>query len=321
MGQIKFDGLMVGRYDEKRRVYQLGVLPAAGHKFTICYQINGPKRDGAFAVTLPDERGIWRLGIANRQADAELFFSETEPDRQNPPGDVSSPEAMDFGWVLDIEGDEFPDHPKPMPLIPGNLKPIFHIRNGVIFNANLTMRLKRTVGGRNEESFGAASNAIGVDLDVMPGEVIFLRNVETGEDIFRIMVEPKELVRVFINNIPPDEHTLIPGHSDTTFHFRMYYDTFDVEDNKRYDFSITDENAPQPHHHGGTSSADPAAGHFLSDSDEHHHHGSGNKPEANRSFAAPEPAEDSKPSCTDGRGAPGMMCGTTHLSISSKSLR
>ena len=122
LGQIKFDGLMIGRYDHDRRIYQLGVLPAEGHKFTICYQIDGPRRVSATSVTLPEERGIWRLGIANREPDTELYYSETEPDRHNPPNDPTSREAMDFGWVLDLESDEFPGHPKPMPLIRGKLK-------------------------------------------------------------------------------------------------------------------------------------------------------------------------------------------------------
>ena len=79
LGQIKFDGLMIGRYDRDQRIYQLGVLPAEGHKFTICYQIDGPRRVSATSVTLPEERGIWRLGIANREPDTDSTTAKLKP--------------------------------------------------------------------------------------------------------------------------------------------------------------------------------------------------------------------------------------------------
>ena len=306
LGQIKFDGLMIGRYDHDRRIYQLGVLPAEGHRFTICYQIDGPRRVSATSVTLPDERGIWRLGIASREPDAELYYSETEPDRHNPPDDPTSPEAMDFGWVLDLESDEFPDHPKPMPLIRGKLKPILHIRNGVVYNTSLTEPLKRTLDGKDEEVFGRVSNSVGVDLDVKPGEVIFLRNLMTGEDLFRITVEPRELVRIFINNIPSVEKPHIRGLGENTFHFRMYYDTFSVTAQHRYDFTVPSAGATPPHHDAPSGS--PPDG-------EHHHEEAANS--IPRSEIQPD---DAKPSCAGGRGIPGMICGLTHMSKFSKSL-
>ena len=306
LGQIKFDGLMIGRYDRDRHIYQLGVLPAEGHKFTICYQIDGPRRVSATSLTPPEERGIWRLGIANREPDTELYYSETEPDRHNPPNDPTSREAMDFGWVLDLESDEFPGHPKPMPLIRGKLKPILHIRNGVVYNTSLTEPLKRTLDGKGEEVFGRVSNSVGVDLDVKPGEVIFLKNLLTGEDLFRILVEPDELVRVFINNIPPVDEPHIQGLSDNTFHFRMYYDTFNVTDQNRYDFTVPSASAPEIHH--DAPSSPPADG-------GHHHE------EANvRPPAGFQPNDDPRPSCAGGRGIPGMVCGLAHLSKFSTSL-
>jgi hypothetical protein len=320
--QIKFDGLMIGRYDRDRRIYQLGVLPAEGHKFSICYQINGPRRDGATVLTLPDEkeRGVWRLGIANREPDTELYFSETEPDRHNPPNDPTSNEAMDFGWVLDLEGDEFPEHPKPMPLIPGRLKPVFHIRNGVIYNTNLTEPLKRTLDGKEEEVFGRVSNSIGVDLDVRRGEEIFLKNVKTDEDLFRIRVELNELVRIFINNIPPEGVAHIHGLSDNTFHFRMYYDTFKVDEKERYDFTVPSENAPEPAHHAipASPAATPPAP--AGSGPELTHHDSGHEHPGDQPGPSHQPSDDPRPSCSGGRGIPGMLCGTTHLSKFSKSL-
>ncbi|HXU08377.1 MAG TPA: hypothetical protein VN743_05220, partial [Blastocatellia bacterium] len=128
----------------------------------------------------------------------------------------------------------------------------------------------------------------------------------TAEDLFRITVEPHELIRVFINNIPPVGETHIHGMSDNTFHFRMYYDTFSVKANHRYDFTVPSAGATPPHH--DAPSGTPADG-------EHH------LEEAANSMPPSEiQPDDAKPSCAGGRGIPGMICGLTHMSKFSKSL-
>ena len=107
--------------------------------------------------------------------------------------------------------------------------------------------------------FGRVSNSVGVDLDVKPGEVIFLRNLLTGEDLFsRHWWSLDELVRVFINNIPSVEEPHIRGLSDNTFHFRMYYDTFKRDGSASLRFYVPSASAPPIRHDAPPGS--PAGG-------------------------------------------------------------
>lgn len=262
--RIKLDGLMLSRYGKVQKdsspVFEVGVLKAEGHKFSICWEVVDSQNNliDFEIVRLPRERGRWRLCIEGRDTDVELFKHDFDFDRkhlsENP--DLISSDSrkrMDFRWVLDLEGKEFGEHPPTLELNPGHLSPIFEFPNGLVFNELLSPMVTRSIGGGPPEPFGKVSDVVGVDIDASPDDFLVLLD-EEGGDIFRIRVEADRQVFVFINNIPPrvkgDDQALVS-------HFHMYYDAFKGVDTK-YDIQPVDKGDRHPHHPHGP---DPQEGH------------------------------------------------------------
>jgi hypothetical protein len=299
--------LIIGRYDKKQRIYEMGVVPAPEHFLSICYEITGPRRTTATRVVIPKEGRIWQLGIVGQSSDAELFFNDPEPDRLNPSAVVGSPERKDFRWVLDLENEtDFPEHTIPMPLRRNKLGPILLIKNGIVYSTELTETLERTLNGQPDGKFGAASDSIAVDLDVKVGQEVVLFNTQLQQDIFRIRLGEGELVSIFINNLP--EQT---AHG-TTLHFKFFYDVFDVSPEQQYGFSLL-------------SSPEDAQGeghiresHFELHEDRDHHV----RQESLAREIIPESRAkiEASPQCGSERGHPGFICGTCNLGQSDESL-
>jgi len=233
---IRLDGLMIGRFlkDEKGRpCCEIGVLSKAeDHKFTVCYEVAREKGITGKHVEIP-EGCLWELAIEGTEPDIEPFDSGTKPDRLNPPAEVTSPLRKDFRWVLNLESPDFPEHPEDVIVRSDQLKPIIRIKNGVVFNQQLTAKpLDRLLNGGAPEPFGLASDELGIDLNPKSGQNIVLKNIDKDEDIIRIPVTGEEDIFIFINNVPPE--SLGGNH----FHFRMYYQALEVPPDRQYDFMV-----------------------------------------------------------------------------------
>jgi hypothetical protein len=306
--RVKLDGLMLGRYgnghESSLPVYEVGFLRAPGHDLTICYEIVDQQNHAVNATRVaPPQEGHWRLEVFRRaDADAQLFitdeenFDRVELSQKRAAGKIADDDEilMDFRWVLDLEGKEFPEHPEKLYLKPNRLHPIIQFPHGIVFNEAISdIKVVRSFNGGQPEPFGEVSDIIGIDIDAKVGEEIVLRNVETGDAAFRIPVEEGRRIFININNIPPDH-----GLAHLVSHFHFYYTVFD---NVREKYDIEPEDAPPPDQRG------------HHDAGGHDHHAPGVSPGAHAGAVPAPPKEITV--CAGGRGGGGApLCGANHLS-------
>lgn len=303
--KVRFDGLMIGRYDEDERVYEIGILKAPGHELSICYQISASGQTSATRVTdLAGDGRFWSLEIEGEGADTRLFSSEKTPKRLEPP-EPDTPESYDWRWLLNLESADFPEHPKSISLRVGQFQRIIHIKNGIVYCNQLTKRLRRKLKDHSPEDFGVASDQLGVALDVRPGQEVVLRNNKTKKDIFRIRKKTEEdRVSIFIYNVPPKREPT----SSAPSHFPMYYEVLEIPSEKQYDFLQPDSQSLAVDHarHTGISTASLAP---TGNPQEYTRHDENET----RFIDGGEGSDVSVPKCFEA-GNPGMICGTTHLS-------
>ena len=283
---INVEGLIVGRYDAGESTYQIGVIPddmPDGHRLTICYEISGPLQGGATRVfDLTSGGRFWTLEVEGQTADAELFRPIPPPDRTRTP-DIGSPEARAFGWILDLEGDEFEAHPKRMPLIYGKLLPIIDIKNGAIYNGSVAKTpLLRTLNNGSATPFGKVSAILEVALNLDPRQYLVLRDTKSKRELFRFTLKADEIARVFISNVPAELPRQESGKPIPT-HFRMFYTVFDLGPKQQYDFFGQADHVDLQGKEMETGLAEAVAD------------------------------EPPPPKCGSEKGDPGMICGTTHL--------
>ena len=234
---VRIDGLMFSRHNNGEgsspAVYETGFLRADDHNFTICCEteeVDDGELISAERIT-PPQHGVWRFEILDasgektRPPDVELFINEGTPfdrvslaEKQASGATVlTDPIFMDFRWVLDLEGAEFPKHPDRLILNLNKLDPLIQFPNGIVFNEALSeIKVERTFGGGKAEPFGAVCDIIGIDIDAQPEETLLLRNIETGDCILRKRIEKGRRILVNINNIPKILHGLVS-------HFQVYY--------------------------------------------------------------------------------------------------
>jgi hypothetical protein len=228
--QVKFDGLLIGRYNGTD-TYELGVLEAPMHEFTVSYVITDPTQTTTAQVSFTGSDRFWSLGVEGRDADASEFLTGTKPNRLRLPRPGSS-EMMDYRWILHLEHDDCPAHPKPMPLEPGVLKTIIYITNGQVYTSLLTHQFERSLDSGTHVPFGVASDEMSVDIDVAAGQWVVLKSLGTGDNIFRIPIIQNRKVTLWLLNTPTMP---MPGGGPT--HFQMYYSVFpNVPPEKRYQF-------------------------------------------------------------------------------------
>ncbi|MCI0490324.1 MAG: hypothetical protein L0229_27340 [Blastocatellia bacterium] len=317
--QIHIDGLIVGRFlrerdkasagEREKNVCEMGVLPAEGHALTICYELMDAEGEiRATKVDIPQSGRRWTLEIEGSVPDARPFFSGEELDRLNPPlNDPNSALAKDFGWVLNVESDEFPEHEGHLSLKDNMLTPIIQINNGTFYNSRFSKLLERAVGDGEPEPFGSASDEISIELDPVPEkQEIVLKDTETGKCIFRIPVKDDEDTAIFIKNVPTDPPR------DNVFHFHMYYSVLGVPDERRYDFVVKpDDPAPGT----GDSEGDHSPDH-PGDHEDHSHDDSQESEEDDTSV------NETTSGCGGrfgGSGAP--LCGVVYVKGSTSRLR
>lgn len=239
--KISFEGLMVGWHNQLQHTYEVGILPAPGHGFEVSYiEAEGQRElsrwSRAFYEIAPTNR-IWELQIQNadltyRDPDASLFHSSKEPKRNEPPMPGTT-EVNDFRWTLDLESPDFPYHTKPLPMQPGLLMPILYIKNGLLYNDEVTDIIHRKHGSGAYVSFGMISLSVSADLNVAAGDSVVLRYKDSHEEIFHVPIQANRQVTFSIRNTPPHEHDPLPNEPS---HFQIFYSLFDVPFTSRSDF-------------------------------------------------------------------------------------
>jgi len=205
------------------------------HHLIISYTVNGQET----CVPLPSPLGSeWHLKIEGHHSDADLF-NVFPIDRLSAPASTADA-AKDFKWVLNLDDPrDFRNHPRPMKeqLFHNALRPIIRIRNGRLYNGELTDSLQQQLGHGSPTAFGVASNVLGVDLQVPIGQFITLRNASAGHDpnIIRHKVLEREQVKISITNVG--------SHQDERHrtHFKLYYGAFRVNDEDQYDFFTSEK--------------------------------------------------------------------------------
>jgi hypothetical protein len=240
---ISLRGLMVLRYDEKREIYEVGVVPADGHVFRINeIQMGRVERD-------LKEEGETLLRFENQ----DLFTGRIlHIDSVAPTARVVEPppiglldrqernqDESDFRWIIDLEGEEFYNHE--LPLKPGLFMPILHITSGRLLTRVLPPEsLLRRQGDGQLLEFGRVAADTAIEIQ---GEAI-LRNNATKKEIFRFKSNPGFVYRILNTPIsssanpedfePPSAH----GQHSPSDHFQYYYNAFPIERDKRFEFSL-----------------------------------------------------------------------------------
>src|SRR5689334_7217475 len=147
----RIDGLTLSRFhpaqDGSSPVYEVGFLRSEGHEFTVCYILfDKDNKPLSSARVVPPQEGSWRFGIIRGgkeiPADVQLFqvedadFDRLELSLQHgvPGANRDDPIFMDFRWVLDLEGGEFPQHPSRLELVPHRLHPAIQFTTGLVYN-------------------------------------------------------------------------------------------------------------------------------------------------------------------------------------------
>jgi len=270
--RIEMNGLMVGRYDETKKTYEVGILPAPVHALSISVVETMPGGATRELWTLPiDEipahHRTWQLEIKDRNPDANLFHF-SDPGAGNglfnrtvkPDDDMPEEKRKDFRWVIDLENN-FPEHGSTLQIRKEVLWPIIYIKNGLFYthlSEGITtgfQKLQFKSGLLTGfEEFGYASDVVAVDLGVLPeDEEVILRvapeseDGPPGADIYRLVVMPGSKYVIKIENMPTHREHVFKGNERS--HFQFYYMLFDVLGSKWYDFAgIVESGVIHPHH-------------------------------------------------------------------------
>lgn len=252
---VEFDGLMVGWYNNMD-TYELGVLPATGHSFSIKVQDFTDGRLTSewkrFFYDIPYADRTWQLELASVSTRATIP-NRTPIVRTNTP----SPNRESFSWVLDLEGDDFPDHPKQLTLKRGLLSLILQVKFGDIYNHGLSsIDIYKKSRSANAQ-FGAVSTGIKLLHTFTSPDTIIL-NSRQGR-VFEIGIDPARNrgreIKMSVHNLPAHDHVPRPNEPS---HFQLYYLLFDVPAANQYDFyDIRERNNSSFDMHLGTGRSAP----------------------------------------------------------------
>ncbi|MFL6277343.1 MAG: hypothetical protein ACJ74G_19330 [Blastocatellia bacterium] len=309
--RVLLDGIMLGCYHKAAEdaagganagpAYEVGVLRSTGHIFTICYTISDEANRvvSAAQVRRPYE-GNWRLEIRDRPPDAALFINEgVDFDRlalsqqHSAPGvNLDDPIFMDFRWVMNLEGREFPKHPNKLELRRDVFHPTIRFPNGLVYAQKLSKDMTfQSFASDQPTPFGLISDIAGIDLDAQPGEEIVFRSEDDGTALFQFRLEQGQTVDINIVNMPPNETNAVNLPS----HFQIFYRAFD-NIYKEYNVQTKQQLSLPPladHHHGGAM--------------DHHHPGPAAPP------APPPPGGEIKVCGGDFGGGDFPLCGKAFL--------
>lgn len=263
---LMFEGLLVGCYNQFSRTFQVGVIPAPEHQFTITIKEFQDER----VLLISDELNV-RIPIAEQQikpldfpldnrmwsfeieqegtpaAGASQHLSGTKPNRHAPPqkGDEDSSEAKDIRWALSLDVGEMPDFPSHGTTIKHarSLNPIINFKHGCFYNRGLirsTVYRKRE--GRPRELLGAISDRVVANVDdIRAGSRMILRTDNTGEEFFNLQFRSGRSFSISFQNTPLHEHGAGPGIRS---HFQLFYMFLNVPSANRYDLLTQDDGFP-----------------------------------------------------------------------------
>jgi hypothetical protein len=242
---ITFEGLFIGYYDNGNKVYQLGVLPASQHQFSISIQEFARHPDDFLTLVSTREFAFHDISTRNQRwifeveqaspppGNATLYYSSVEPNRLIPPDDGSA-EAKDYRWALSLDnGRDFPDHYNNLTRQFEVLNPIIHFKQGLFYNRGFIGRVYRKPESRQLEILGTISETVGANLEtIQPGANIVLKIDGSSEPIFKLSFQAGGEYRIDIKNSPPHEHDS-PAHLRS--HFPFFYLALHTSPARRYD--------------------------------------------------------------------------------------
>lgn len=252
---IRFEGLLIGHYDDRVGVYYVGVLPTLGHQFSVLIEefiqhrtapiFREPvsKREIEFQeVSLEDRKWTFEVQQLTVLPRASIYLSDFEPQRLDPPQ-----ETQDYRWAIRLEdGRDFPKHVDPITqtsniLIEKNaLRPVIQFRRGVFYNeGDLISPVFRVPEGQPWEELGQIGETIVANLEKLdPGAKLVLQIERAGgaiEEIFNVTYHPPKQYRITVRNTSPDEQV---GSPLSRGHFQIYYLAANTASANRYDLRL-----------------------------------------------------------------------------------
>src|SRR5688572_11660482 len=175
---ITFNGLLVFRPVPNENLCEVGVLRAraAPHAHILQIQVTPNPATGTGTLRLdPDvleshvQAGnvLWNLDVElNGQPVEGIEVDLDPPDDRH---EVTAENARKFGWIVNLEGDEF--HQSTLARLPNRLQPVIRLRKGELFSGCLTDSIDVKQGPpTTKPDFGFISGAVGLEIDTSAGE-------------------------------------------------------------------------------------------------------------------------------------------------------
>lgn len=246
---VLLEGLFIGYLNERGGVYQVGVLPAAGHQFAISilefeiqtigglpFLLPVGEQDIVFHDVPPGSR-MWSFFVDPAAPPVEPYYSGEFTDRFHVPGlgNELSPLGKDFHWALNLDSPiDFPQHAGALTAQPNVLNPIISIRNGLLHNRGLIRNVHRKREGQPLEVLGAISERIAVNLETtnLPANAKVILKIDGGREIFNLPYQSNRRYLITIRNTPPQDQvtsTMLRSH------FQLFYLALHAAPDKRYD--------------------------------------------------------------------------------------
>lgn len=203
--RIVFRGLMVFHKTTINGIecFEIGVLPATEHFL----RINTIRSENRVAVcSIEPEDSILRLDVPNPKG-VTTFTDGGKPFVRR--GDLASgtqesnPEH--FGWMVDLEGEEFYDKDLTDKTNTNILMPVFLIPDGQFLTSAKSPELQRKKGNGEFEKFGCIASDMACDIQLEGDEAVLQK--PDGQVVFRFKKEPDTSYEIV--NTPPD----LPGVS------------------------------------------------------------------------------------------------------------
>jgi hypothetical protein len=258
-----FEGVLIGRYDKKKELYEMGVLPVPNHSFSIAIEERGSLGVHTsriiFEKEIPNNQRAWRLEVTGRSPGAYPYILKGDPPNRTKlpgPGPYDPEMKLDHRWVLYLEGRDFPNHlPKgstELPRYSGLLRPVIQITTGEFYAKRLITDDNRRPLWRRQakgkwELLGYVPRQVLADVKLADDREIFLKIDGTNEEIFRLRKRPGVTYKIFFRNEPLNESAqydeAMPesptngGQVDFNrpSHFQMLYLLFGLPPDRRYE--------------------------------------------------------------------------------------
>lgn len=256
---VLFDGPLVGYFDQPNKTYQVGVLPAPDHQFSIKIlefqnEVNpfappppAPAPENRVLITsrqltitdIPKVDWKWTFDVFNQPgkpapSGADGFDSGTKPIRTNYP--LNRQEEMDHRWPICLDDKtDFPEHGV-LTKQSGVLNPVIFFRNGLFYTKQVTPRAEtvfRKKIGAALEILGCMSEVFAANIEDIEDDGSIRLTTDDNEDIFNLKLKADRSFIIYFQNSLPDEQESQkrPG---VPSHFHLSYLAL-TPSGKRYD--------------------------------------------------------------------------------------